>query len=634
MAPAQENTKPRVPLRKLVGVTARAVRLVWQSSRREAITVFVLQALSGLILPAQVLAGTLALNSIQKAIDEPGAGLSSTIPRIGLFLAIFAAGRFLSTVSQLRQRLLSELVTRNMQERLAEKAASLDLEHFETPSFYDRLTRAQRESYRPMGMVFSLTGMTSSAVTIVAFMAILLRIDPVVAAIVLAAYVPMWLSNVGSSRAMYRFIWGRTPGERQMGYITSLVTGQPAAKEIRMFGLGRYLLSAYRRLFEERLAELRKVLRRRMVRSLLAALGATLLIAGGIFLVLSFYSSGRITLLESFSALAAILLAGQRLTGIIASAGQLYESAMFVDDYWSFLEIPASVVSSPQARPVPARFDKLTTHDLSFTYPDSAHRTLSGVSIEIGAGEVIALVGENGAGKTTLAKLLCRLYDPQEGSVRWDGQDIRTFDLDQYRDRIAVIFQDFAQYRLSARENIGFGSVARVDEVEKIVEAARHSGADEFLSKLPEGYESMLGKLFDQGNELSIGQWQKVALARAFFRDAPLVIMDEPTASLDARAEYALFQTMRTLFQGRSVLLISHRFSSVRMADRIYVLKDGEVIEHGNHEQLMAIDGLYAELFTLQASAYLDGRTSAELQGRGPVGTGSGEGSGGAGASP
>lgn len=599
-----EERKPRVPFRKLIGVTSNAIRLVWQSSRRETIAVFVLQVLMGLVLPAQVIAGKFALEAI---LDSARAELPLTTagPEIGLFFGVFVSGRFLGAVNRERQRLLSELVSRNMQETLAEKAVSLDLVYFETPSFYDRLIRAQRESYRPLMMVMNLTTLLSSGVAVLGLLAILLRLEPVFAAVIVAAYLPMWFANVGSSRAMYGFVWRRTPQERQMNYISSILTAQHSAKEIRVFGLGRYLLNRYRGLFEERLIELRKVLRRALIRSLLAAIGSAVLTAGGFLLVLGFYQSGRLSIANAGATLAALLLGGTRLSGLLTTASTLYESALFVDDYWSFLSIQPLQIAPVDAKPVPRDLSSITLDNVTFTYPETELPQLKNISMEIQRGETIALVGENGAGKTTLAKLLCRLYDPQEGSIAWDGIDIRHFDPLELRKHIAAIFQDFARYLLTARENVGFGDIGRIDDIDKVVEASRHAGADEFLSTLPQGYESTLGKLFDQGHELSIGQWQRVALARAFFREAPLVIMDEPTASLDARREYALFQTMRSLFSSRTVVLISHRFSSVRMADRIYVLREGEITERGSHDELIELDGLYAELFKLQASAYL-----------------------------
>jgi ABC-type multidrug transport system fused ATPase/permease subunit len=283
----------------------------------------------------------------------------------------------------------------------------------------------------------------------------------------------------------------------------------------------------------------------------------------------------------------------------------LYESSLFIEDFTSFLALAPQVEARRRRDPAPAGFRRLRVDGVSFTYPGAAAPAVSDVSMEIGAGEIVALVGENGSGKTTLAKLLCRLYLPQGGRVLWDGVDTASVDPEGLRDSVAVIFQDFLHYALPAAENIGMGRHQRIDDAEAIRAAAGQAGADDFLARLPQGYDTFLGPEFEGGKELSVGQWQRVALARAFFRDASFIILDEPTAALDARAEHELFESIRTLCRGRSVLLISHRFSSVRSADRIYVLDRGRVVESGSHDQLMDQGGRYAELFTLQASAYL-----------------------------
>src|SRR5205085_2031617 len=289
-------------------------------------------------------------------------------------------------------------------------------------------------------------------------------------------------------------------------------------------------------------------------------------------------------------------------------ASQLYEASLFLEDFTDFVEaVPAPVPSDESPPPEdPPRFERLVADGVSFTYPSRTEPSLRDISITVDAGEVVALVGENGSGKTTLAKLLAGLYVPENGTITWDGVDITAFGGDQLRRSIAVIFQDFVQYRLTAGENVTTGRHERYDDAEAMEAAARAAGAHDFLAALPRGYRTRLGPQFMGGSDLSVGQWQRVALARAFFRDAPFVILDEPTASLDPRAELELFGNIRSIFAGRSVLVISHRFANVRSADRIYVLGGGRVVEQGSHDQLMAEGGLYAELFTMQASTYLD----------------------------
>jgi len=603
-----DETDKQVPLRKLVGLIRPSLRLVWRASRSETVLVVTLQALLGLALPAQVLAGKWALDSVLEA-SRTGAGLAQALPAVVVVIVAIAAARVMFATSMQRRPLLPELVRRTVQEMLARKAASLDLETLETPAFHDRLSHTQRQaSFRPANMVSDITQVISAGVAVVGLLVLLATVQPLLVLLVLLAFVPQWWANIDSGRAFYRFHVGDSSRYRLVTYIDGVLTSPHAAKETRAFGLGPYLLRTQGRLFDQRLVELRALVRKRWSRDVLASLVSSAISATGLLLILWLHFSGRTSLSDTAVAIGALLLMVPRLSALAGSVGLFHENALFVEDFWAFLDLTPGMVTAPSAHGAPDKLSKVSVEDVSFTYRDSPTPALTGVSLEIGLGDTVALVGENGAGKTTLAKLLCRLYDPHSGTIAWDGRDVTTCDPVELRRRIAVIFQDFVHYQLSGRENIGFGDLEAIDDSERVTAAARRAGAHEFLRDLPDGYETILGRMFDEGHELSIGQWQKIALARAFFREAPLVIMDEPTASLDARAEYELFETMRDLFTDRAVLLISHRFSSVQMADRIYVMRDGEVIESGSHDELAVGGGLYSELFALQASSYVQRR--------------------------
>ncbi len=601
-----EREDARLGPRRLLGLMRASLRLVWRASPSETIKLLVLQTLSGLALPVQVLAAKWALDSIFDASRSNG-GMQDALPALALALAAMTAGQIVATTARHRQRLLPELASQAAQEMLAEKAAAIDLEALETPAFHNRLNRAQNEaSFRPANMVADMARIVSSTVAVVGLAGLLLAVHPLLVAGLLAAMLPLSWASVAGGRAYYRYAVRLTPKRRLIGYLQGLLSQLDSGKEIRAFALGPYLLKHRQQLFDEEMADLRRLIRGRLRRDVLATLASSAVIAGGVVFILWLHFSQRISLAETVAAAGALLLMLPRMNALTGAVGQLHENALFVEDLWSFVAVESRQLTPDSPAAMPATLTALRVDDLTFRYRDGAAPVLRGVSMEIRLGETVAVVGENGAGKTTLAKLLCRLYDPESGTITWNGRDLRTCDPDDLRKRIAVVFQDFVRYDLSARENVGFGDVRAMDDAAAIAEAARRAGAADFLTSLPDGYETRLGRRFINGHQLSIGQWQRVALARVFFRDAPLVIMDEPTASLDARSEHELFKTMRGLFHDRAVLLISHRFSSVRMADRIYVLRDGAVVEVGTHDALIASDGLYAELFGLQAAAYTE----------------------------
>ena len=601
-----EREDARLGPRRLLELMRASLRLVWRASPSETISLLVLQVLSGLALPFQVLAAKWALDSIFAASRSNG-GMQDALPALALALGAMTAGQIVATTARHRQRLLPELTGQAAQEMLAEKAAAIDLEALETPAFHNRLNRAQNEaSFRPANMVADMARIVSSTVAVIGLAGLLLTVHPLLVAGLLVAMVPLSWASVAGGRAYYRYAVRRTPKRRMIAYLQGLLSQLDSGKEIRAFALGRYLLERRRRLFDEEMAELRKLIRERLRHDVLATLASSAVIAAGVAFILWLHFSERISLAETVAAAGALLLMLPRMNMLTGSVGQLHENALFVEDLWAFVAVESRQVTAESPAAMAPGLTALRVDDLTFRYRDRDAPVLRGVSIEIRLGETVAVIGENGAGKTTLAKLLCRLYDPESGTITWDGRDLRTCDPDDLRGRIAVIFQDFVRYDLSARENIGFGDVGAIDDAAAIAEAAGRAGAAGFLTALPDGYDTRLGRRFLHGHELSIGQWQRVALARVFFRDAPLVIMDEPTASLDARSEHELFATMRGLFHDRAVLLISHRFSSVRMADRIYVLRDGAVAEVGTHDELVAGAGLYAELFGLQAAAYTE----------------------------
>lgn len=605
---AAEDRKVRV--RALPGLTLRGLRIAWAASRREFIGTTLLQIIGGVGIALLLLLGQEGVQTLLDAL-QGGRSLASVAPWAIAIACIAGVQSFVNAVQRERQAILGELMQRHVDDHVLEVATAVDLLGLETPAFHNRVQRMRLSGPQALNLVFGVSGLIGAAIGVVAVLASLLTIEPLLVVMVSIVFFPAWIWASRRGESLWHFAWRMTPRDRERQYLAGLLSERDPAKEIRAFDLAEYLRTRHRSLYDERISEFRRVAAKQLWQALFANLGIAAVLAATLLLVGWLTLSGAVMLSAAGIAVVGVTIVGQRLTMAGYSAGTLAETARYVDDYLAFAELQAQVSESKPHDPAPSSFAEMSANGVSFTYPTATEPALRDVSLGIRSGEIVALVGENGSGKTTLAKLLAGLYRPATGTITWDGIDINSVDAAQLRSGIAVIFQDFVRFHLRARDNIGLGRVDAINDLDNIREAARHANADEFLSSLPNGYETILGPEFEGGSDLSIGQWQRVALARAFFRQAPFVILDEPTAALDPRAEHDLFERIRGLLAGRTVLLISHRFSSVRNADRIYVLQSGRVTEAGTHDELMGVEGHYAELFRLQAAAYLAGSQDA-----------------------
>jgi ATP-binding cassette subfamily B protein len=484
-------------------------------------------------------------------------------------------------------------------------AATLDLEDFEDSELQDRLERARRQAAGRMTLMGQLFAQAQDVVTIVSFAAGLIVYAPWLIVLLAIALVPAFVGEAHFNAQTYSLNYARTAERRELDYVRQTGASVETAKEVKIFGLNAFLIDRYRALAASFLAANRALAKRRAtVGSVLTAIGTVAYYLAYAYIVWRTlqqeFTIGDLTFLAgSFRRLRTLL--ESLLTGFSQVAGQ----ALYLDDLFSFFEIRPEIVSPPDARPFPSSIrEGFVFRDVGFRYPGAERWAVRHLDFTLNAGEVLALVGENGAGKTTLVKLLARLYDPDEGRILLDGHDLREYDLFALRSNIGVIFQDFVRYHLTAAENIAVGRIEARDDRARIVQAAERSLADEVIAKLPNRYDQVIGKRFRTGIDLSGGEWQKIAIARAYMRDAQVLILDEPTAALDARSEFGVFQRFKELSRGKTAVLISHRFSSVRMADRIVVLADGTVEAVGTHEELLATGGRYAELFELQAAGY------------------------------
>lgn len=592
-------------IRRLPKMLASALKLVWQAAPREFGISAALQLVAGISYAAQILIARHLLTTVF-ALDT-GKTFRDVIPPLVAMALVTAAVSFANLARVEQQRLLSELVARRATDQVLEVAAAVSLLAYESPAFHNRLQRALfNASGRPVQMATGVLGILSALITIAGIAGALLVIEPVFVLLVLFAYIPVWIATTRASRIVYQFSVEQTERDRQRNYIATLLTRKDEAAEMRAFGLAVPFRARHHELYRQRIDELRTVVRKRLSVGLVGVVLTSALTGGAVALLVWFVTEGRLDLADAGAAAGAMVILSQRLQVLAGSSGSLYESSLFIEDFTTFVDAMPQIERDKPAGVPPVGFERLRLVNVFFGYPNSRKHALLDVSLEIRRGQVVALVGANGSGKTTLAKLLAGMYSPESGSVTWDGIDLSTYDPDLLQESIGVIFQNYVKYLLTARENIAAGRWDNRDDTRALVDAADRASAREFLEALPDGYETLLGAEFFGGVDLSIGQWQRVALARAFFRDAPFLILDEPTAALDPRSEADFFDRIRDLYRDRTVLLISHRFSSVRNADQILVLDHGRIIERGSHTELVHKDGEYSRMFTLQAAAYLD----------------------------
>jgi ATP-binding cassette subfamily B protein len=619
-APSQEHTSPATQPHRtwsqrwqeihtaLLNIP-RAAALVWDAHRWGTLGLGILTLVAAALPASQAWVGKLIVDSIVYTISEPqpaSTGLHTIVPLLILGFVLITASAIIQQSMTLLEHVVNSHLSHTINEAIIRKALALDMRYFDDAEFYNKLQNARREAdYRALAVVNTLFSFAQGIIILASFGAILLTLSPLVVLILVGATIPSFIAQAHYGSLYFRLLLWRTPEFRRMQYLEYLLTVDSNVKEIKLFGLGIPLLTRYQDMFWSFYREDVTLARRRSLISILWGM----LSSGSFYATYAWIAwramTGAITLGDLTLYLTMFLQTQSTFRGLLSNIGQLYEHGLFLENLFSYLKLEPQMKSDQKSIPIPHPIMQgITFRNVSFHYPGYDTLTLHNVNLHIRPGETLALVGANGAGKTTLIKLLTRLYDPTEGEILLDGIDLRDYHIDDLRQCIGVIFQDFVHYQATARDNIGFGQISELDNHERIAAASQHSGASDVVANLPDGYDTMLGHWFAGGHELSGGEWQKIALGRAFMRDSEVLVLDEPTASLDVEHEHAIFEHFRDITRNKTAILISHRFSTVRIADRIAVIENGTIAELGTHEELLAQGRLYARLFQMQAQKY------------------------------
>ncbi|HOW41127.1 MAG TPA: ABC transporter ATP-binding protein [Bacteroidales bacterium] len=543
---------------------------------------------------------------IDKITGASGSGqfTSEIIVLIILTASVYLIDEISADLSNMVRKNQSVKLESYMYDLLHRKSVQLDLINFERPEYFDILSRASAEApWRPNSILNNVISLIRGLASLLLMTGLILTLNWILALVLLVVNIPGVILRLRYSDELYSFRRKQTPEARKSAYFNWLLTGDRPSRELRLFGLGEYFRELFRKSFRKQKEEELEIIRKRSFIEMISALFK----AAAMLFVLIFIAERTVTGKISLGEMAMFLLAFRQgmtyIKDVLASVSGLYEDSLFTGDVFTFLSLEEKIRAEEPLVSVPGDPGRITLKEVSFTYPGNNDKTIDKVSLDIGKGEVIALVGPNGAGKSTLIRLLCRLYDPDSGSVEIDGKGIRHFDPAGYRKLFSVIFQDFMLYNLTAGENIRLGDTGR-DESSAVSRAARSAGIDGVLSSLPEGYDTVIGNLFNDSRELSWGEWQKIALARSLYRDAPVLVLDEPSSAMDADTEYEIFSRFRELVKGRTVILISHRFTNVTLADRIIVMDRGRIAESGTHQSLMSDRGMYYNMYTKQSSRF------------------------------